>query len=173
MALNTFGGINLKRLIYLVVFLLLIGVIIPITGLADGSMMLNLEIVFQKKSCIYHQKKVISGFKDGSFKPNDVVTRAQAAIMIGRALDLDGTQRSTKFKDVPSSSVASGYIASAVEKGIISGFKDGSYKPGQPVTRGQMAIFLNRAFHLKMVLKTHLAMFALVWQHTKQYLTLH
>ena len=91
---------------------------------------------------------VISGFKDGSFKPSDYVTRAQAAIMIGRALNLDGTQRSTKFKDVPST-VASGYIASAVEKGIISGFKDGSYKPGQPVTRGQMAIFLDRAFTLK------------------------
>ena len=68
--------------------------------------------------------------------------------MIGRALDLNGNQRDTTFRDVTSNVTGSGYIAAAVEKGIISGFPDGTYKPYQPVTLGQMAIFLNRAFTL-------------------------
>jgi Leucine-rich repeat (LRR) protein len=92
---------------------------------------------------------IITGFPDGNFRPNETVTRAQAAIMIGRALELDGELRTTIFEDVGSSSKASGYIASATEKGIITGFTDGTFRPGDPVTRGQMAIFLSRAFELK------------------------
>ena len=41
--------------------------------------------------------------------------------MLGKALDLDGTQRTTSFKDVSAASKASGYIQSAVDKGIING----------------------------------------------------
>ena len=77
------------------------------------------------KFCILSSEEVISGFTDGTFRPNDTVTRAQAAIMIGRALGLDGEPRNTKFNDVTSTVTGSGYIASAVEKGIISGFTDG------------------------------------------------
>ncbi|WP_338449583.1 SpoIID/LytB domain-containing protein [Niallia oryzisoli] len=95
------------------------------------------------------EKNIITGFPDGNFGPEQTVTRAQAAIMIGRAAGLDGTQRDTIFADVPEASKASGYIASAVEKGIISGFPDKSFRPDEPVTRGQMAIFLAKAFELE------------------------
>ncbi|MGG3737523.1 S-layer homology domain-containing protein [Aeribacillus pallidus] len=94
-------------------------------------------------------KNIISGFPDGTFRPNTTVTRAQAAIMIGRALGLDGKQRDTKFEDVKSDLKASGYIDSAVKRGIILGFPDNTFRPDDPVTRGQMAIFLARAFNLK------------------------
>ncbi len=94
-------------------------------------------------------KNIITGFPDGHFGPEQTVTRAQAAIMIGRAVGLDGTQRRTIFADVPVSSKASGYIASAVERGIITGFPDKTYRPDEPVTREQMAIFLAKAFELE------------------------
>ena len=77
------------------------------------------------------------------------VTRQQAAIMIGRALELNEEPRNTKFSDVNAKATGSGYIASAVDKGIITGFPDNTYRPGEPVTRGQMAIFLDRAFQLE------------------------
>ncbi|MBT2643632.1 S-layer homology domain-containing protein [Bacillus sp. ISL-41] len=104
---------------------------------------------FQEEIKFLSDKNIITGFPDGTFRPSDTVTRAQAAIMIGRALGLEGTQRETTFKDVHQSQVASGFIASAVEKGIIAGFPDNSYRPNEPVTRGQMAIFIARAFDLK------------------------
>nr|WP_246439639.1 S-layer homology domain-containing protein [Bacillus benzoevorans] len=68
--------------------------------------------------------------------------------MLGRALNLSGEPRNTKFKDVTAYVTGSGYIAAAVEKGIISGYADGTYRPHDSVTRAQMAIFLNRAFTL-------------------------
>ncbi len=103
---------------------------------------------FYKEINYLTSKKIISGYADGSFKPNEAVTRGQAATMISRALGLNGTQRATTFKDVSKSNAASGHIQSAVDKGIIQGFSDGTFRPNQKVTRGQMAIFLVRAFNL-------------------------
>lgn len=94
------------------------------------------------------EKSIITGFPDETFRSDVTVTRAQAAIMIGKALKLDGKQRDTKFPDVKAYATASGYIDSAVEKGIISGFPDNTFRPDEPVNRGQMAIFLARAFKL-------------------------
>lgn len=82
----------------------------------------------------------------GYFYPNREVTRAEAATMLGRALGLNGTKRVTWFKDVDSGIFASGYIQSAAEKSVISGYQDGTFRPENPVTRGEMAILINRAF---------------------------
>ncbi|ADH98350.1 S-layer homology domain-containing protein [Salisediminibacterium selenitireducens] len=91
---------------------------------------------------------VISGYLNGNFGPDDTVTRAAAATMIGRALDLDGTQRHTDFPDVRDGNNASGYIQAAADLGIIQGFPDGTFRPNDRVTRGQMAIFIARAYNL-------------------------
>ena len=94
------------------------------------------------------EKKIIAGFEDNTFKPQQFVTRAQAATMIGRALGLNGTKVVTPFPDVASDSVASGYIKEAAKLGIIKGYEDGTFRPNTVVTRGQLAIFLTRAFNL-------------------------
>lgn len=94
-------------------------------------------------------KKIISGYTDGTFAPKKEVTRAEAAIFIGRLLNLDGTKRATKFKDVGKNSSASGYIASAVKEGIISGYPDGTFKPDALISRGDMAAIVDRTFDLQ------------------------
>lgn len=95
-------------------------------------------------------KKIISGYSNGSFQPKRNVTRGEAAIMIGRTLGLDGTKRNTKFKDVPKTYGASGYIAAATEKGIIGGYPDGTFQPNKSISRGDMAIILSRGFELQL-----------------------
>ncbi len=94
------------------------------------------------------EEGIISGYPDGTFKPDRTVTRGEAAIMIGRAFDLDGTQRNTKFKDVDATSKASGYIDASVKKGFISGYPDNTFRPGATISRGDMAIILSKAFDL-------------------------
>jgi hypothetical protein len=132
-----------KKFLGLIVFMgLLLSVIVPSVSEAKTAFKdVSSNQRFYDEISYLINDGVISGFKDGTFGPDRVVTRAQAAIMIGRALDLDGAQRSTHFKDVDSTQVASGYIASAVKEGIISGYPDKTYRSDQPVTRGQMAIF--------------------------------
>ncbi|MDX8343147.1 S-layer homology domain-containing protein [Rossellomorea sp. YZS02] len=95
------------------------------------------------------KKGVIQGFSDGEFKPGKVVKRQEAALMIGRALEYDGTSRNTIFSDVDKNNLGSGFIQSAYEKGVILGLEDGRFSPGQAVTRGDMANFISRAFKLE------------------------
>jgi N-acetylmuramoyl-L-alanine amidase len=89
--------------------------------------------------------QVVSG-DNGKFYPAREVTRAEAAAMIGRAINLTGTKQATKFTDVPLQNFASGYIQSAVDQGIITGYSDGTFRPYNSVTRGEMALLINRAF---------------------------
>lgn len=88
---------------------------------------------------------IIYGTSPDTFSPNRNVTRAEAAAMIGRMLSLNGEKRKTEFPDVGSGSFASGYIQGAANLGIISGYKDGSFKPEKSVKRGEMAIMIARA----------------------------
>src|SRR5690606_19213467 len=84
--------------------------------------------------------------EDGSLKPDKTVSRAEAAIMIGKLKGFNGTQSATKFKDVTKNLKASGYIAAAEKAGYISGYEDGTFKPNAAITRGDMAIILSRVF---------------------------
>jgi hypothetical protein len=93
-------------------------------------------------------KGVISGYEDGTIKPDKIVTRAEAAIMIGKLKNFNGTQAATTFKDVSISQKASGYIAEAAKAGYISGYPDGSFKPYAPITRGDMSTILDRVFNI-------------------------
>ena len=91
---------------------------------------------------------IIDGYPDGSFKPQENISRAEAAKMIAyfklgseaaEALEIPASQQ---FDDVPHSHWASKYIAWGVEEGIISGMGNGKYSPDDPVTAAQMAKLL-------------------------------
>ena len=84
---------------------------------------------------------IIQGDTSGNFNPDRTVTRAQAAAFPCRMLGIEESakvKKNTKFTDVPESYWASGYIAAIAEKGVISGYADGSFKPDNPVTYAQI-----------------------------------
>ena len=83
-----------------------------------------------------------------TFGVDQKVTREEVAVMVSKAVGLSGGKTKTPFKDVPSTSASSGYIKSAVDAGVLSGFTDGTFRPKQIVNRGEMAIFLAKAFKL-------------------------
>lgn len=83
---------------------------------------------------------VVSGYADGSFHPNDNVTRAQFAkmLVLGMGWQVQ-TPASPTFGDVPVSYWAYGFIETAAAHGVISGYADGTFHPAATVTRGQVA----------------------------------
>ncbi|MCT6924896.1 S-layer homology domain-containing protein [Metasolibacillus sp.] len=93
-----------------------------------------------------HARHIISGYEDGTFRPNETLTRAQVAKIIALALNLDTTNiTDPEFKDVSKGHSAYKYIAALANKGIITGF-EGEYKPNHPVTRAQAAKILSLAY---------------------------
>ena len=118
-------------------------------GSASSFSDLNEEHQFYEELMFLTGKGIIQGFPNGTFRADANITRGQAAIMLGRALELDGTQRKGSFRDVHEQDQASGFIESAVERGIIQGFPDGTYRADEPVKREQMALFLARAYDLE------------------------
>ena len=85
------------------------------------------------------EKKVISGFPDGSFKPKETLTRAQAAKILCVALagadKADAlTKTETGFADVPASHWAAKFVAYCADKGIVAGVGDGKFSPDAALT---------------------------------------
>jgi len=83
------------------------------------------------------KRGIISGFSDGTYHPNDSLTRAQAAVIMTKAAGLSSSAASSAFKDVPASHWAAGYIAAAERAGYLKGFGDGTFRPDQTLTRAQ------------------------------------
>lgn len=89
---------------------------------------------------------IINGYEDGTFKPGNFVTRAQAAKIIARTLNLDTSSvEDPQYKDVDKNSEYYPYIAALANAGVINGF-DGKFNPSGNVTRGQMSKIIARAF---------------------------
>lgn len=98
-----------------------------------------------------HEIGVMQGDTSGNFNPDRYVTRAQMAAVICRMLgeSEELPDSGTSFSDVPASYWASGYIAKAAELGIINGYKDGTFKPGNTVTYEQALAMVVRATGLE------------------------
>ncbi|WP_052124211.1 S-layer homology domain-containing protein [Ureibacillus manganicus] len=93
---------------------------------------------------------VLNGFPDGTFKAENSVTRADAAIFIANVLGLD-TKNVTDpgFKDVEKSDYYYGAVAALANNKIISGYGNGTYGVKDTLKRGEMAVILQKAFELE------------------------
>ena len=92
------------------------------------------------------EKGITTGYNDGTFRPNDSVTRAQFVTFLWRYEGKPATSGSIAgFTDA--ASIASPYqqaVAWAVEKGIATGYNDGSFRPNDTCTRWAVVLFMYR-----------------------------
>jgi len=89
---------------------------------------------------------VIDGYSDGTFKPDNNMTRAEFVSIIVKAFKLQ-TQDGKIFADT-NNHWAKSLIATAAANGIISGYSDSEFAPNDLVTREQMASMLVKAAHM-------------------------
>ena len=100
---------------------------------------------------------VISGYADGTFKPNVTLNRVQAAIMLQRALNLDTESvKDPGYQDVPKTYSFYDSIAAVSEAGIMKGKAGGTkFDPYAQLTRAEMAVILQRALKLPEATKNY------------------
>ena len=88
---------------------------------------------------------IIKGYEDGSFKPNDPISRAEFAAIAARFAP-DGDKTPASFFDV-TSHWAKDEISIAANHGWIKGYEDGSFKPDQKITRAETMTLVNRVLN--------------------------
>ena len=91
---------------------------------------------------------MISGYEDGTFRPNNSVTRAEFVIMMNNALGLTETGE-VSFSDVQPGNWFYNAVAIAVAAGYCSGYEDGTFKPSATITRAEAAVMIANAAGLE------------------------
>jgi hypothetical protein len=87
-----------------------------------------------------YNHQIISGYSDDTFRPGNNVTRAQLSKIVVTAEGWSiNTSGGPHFSDVPTSHGFYSYIETAYNHGIISGYADGTFRPGNSATRGQIS----------------------------------
>ncbi|NPV90806.1 MAG: hypothetical protein HPY50_08545 [Firmicutes bacterium] len=94
------------------------------------------------------QHGIIEGYPDGTIRPENEITRAEAAVLLVSALGLTDYQPQSMEKpyqdEIPD--WARKAILTAAEKGLMKGYPDGTFKPDQRITRAEMCAALMQAF---------------------------
>ncbi|WP_153732100.1 S-layer homology domain-containing protein [Sporosarcina obsidiansis] len=137
-----------KKLITLLTTLLLLFAVIPLPARAAIPLS-DIDEHWAKEEIMYlMERNIIGGYPDGTFKPNQPITRAQASSMLIKALKIPLVKNPTvQFKDVPKTSPYYPILATVNEKGILRG-DNGFMRPGEETSRAQMAAILRRAFDM-------------------------
>ncbi|MEC0093712.1 S-layer homology domain-containing protein [Paenibacillus macquariensis] len=90
---------------------------------------------------------VVKGYEDGSFRPNDSITRGEFASIIFRVFGLTGST-STNLSDGKGHWAEDAIIALS-SSGIISGYEDGTFKPDRQITRAEIISIISKLVVLK------------------------
>lgn len=96
---------------------------------------------------------IVTGFSDGNFYPNREVTRAEMAILIARAFEMEEVGYPT-FWDISSEMQSFESIRKVLAYGVAEGYTNGQFRPNEVLTRAHFSAFLSRAMNEEFRLKT-------------------
>jgi hypothetical protein len=123
-----------------------------VAGIAAPAMAAPADVVgtdFESAVDTLSALKVLEGYPDGTFKPNNTITRAEFAAVVVRALGYNAAATSafgtTTFGDVATGHWASGYINVASSLKVINGIGNGQFAPDAPVKFEEAVTMLVRA----------------------------
>ena len=108
---------------------------------ADEEPMLNINDHYQ----------YMVGYKDATFRPNNNMTREEAAVMFSRLMvrrPIKGHIYNHNFKDIANTRWSATAISYMNELGLIKGYPDGTFKPEKSITRAEFAAMATRFANL-------------------------
>ncbi len=82
---------------------------------------------------------IVGGYSDGTFRPDNFVTRGQLSKIVANAAGFSEPVSGQTFSDVPPSHPFYVYIERMARRGIIGGYSDGTFRPDNNATRGQIS----------------------------------
>lgn len=94
---------------------------------------------------------IVSGYEDGTFRPNQPITRAEFATMASKFDKLEKTGDQI-FPDIQDNHWAKDFVNSAYTKGWVSGYPDGTFRPQLNITRAEVVSIVNKMLERKIKL---------------------
>lgn len=92
----------------------------------------------------WQDKGLIKGYSDGTFKPNNSITRAEFIVLMNNAQGY-AENAAISFSDVAESDWYYGAVAKAVKAGYTKGYEDGTFQPNKTITRAEAAVMIANA----------------------------
>jgi len=131
-----------------------LGVIVvePVTTAAAGASFTDVKPTLDHYNPIMNLagRGIVKGYSDGTYRPDNKLTRGQASKILALALKLDTKNvKNPRFKDVDKTNGFYKYIAALENAGLISGFEDNTFKPNASMTRAHMAKAIDLGFKLE------------------------
>ncbi|MGL4619978.1 S-layer homology domain-containing protein [Chroococcidiopsis sp.] len=91
---------------------------------------------------------IVQGFPDGSFRPDEPVTRAQFAAIVSKAFGQQSNRNAIAFADVPEYYWAKDAIQTAYQTGFLAGYPNNTFLPEQNIPRVQVLVALANGLNL-------------------------
>ena len=108
---------------------------------------------------------IITGYPDGTFRPNAPITRAEFAAIAARFSDVAYSGKNT-FSDVPDTHWAARCITLAEHLGWVAGYPDGTFRPNKAITRAEAMTLINRVLE-RAVDEKHMLPNMVTWSDNK------
>lgn len=90
------------------------------------------------------QEGYVKGYPDSTFKPDNVVTRAEFVTMVNAAYQVPLNGTGNDFTDIQTTDWFASDVWSAVEKGYVNGYDDNTFKPNQYIKREEAACLIQK-----------------------------
>ena len=128
----------MKRFLSLVLTLVMVMSLVTVSAGAkdftDGD-----TITYDEAVAVISEIGVVDGYANGKFNPTNTLTRQAAAkiicnLILGPTTAAELHADTAPYRDVPANNEFAGYIAYCQKEGIISGYADGAFRPGNPLT---------------------------------------
>ena len=136
---------RLKNLVSKSVAVLIISTILFSFSLAFASYYEDVEDHWaEDRIDTWIEKDLASGYEDGTFRPDEEVTRAEFVAFVNRAFDISTKEESLDFEDVSEDDWYYDEIRKGVSKDILSGYPDGNFRPEDSIIRQEAASVMSR-----------------------------
>jgi len=134
-----------------VILFLALAVIISFTPLASAQVITSFKDVkghwAAEEINKWLQDELIKGYPDGTFRPDDPISRAEFVTLVNRAFNFTA-KVDLNFKDVKGKEWFAQDVAIAKGAGYFSGYEDGTFRPYNPIPREEAAVMIARVLNL-------------------------
>ncbi|WAA12134.1 S-layer homology domain-containing protein [Fervidibacillus halotolerans] len=104
---------------------------------------------FEEEMRLLIEMNILKGYGDGTYKPDEPITRAQFTALVVRLLELPETDEFPSFTDIKKDDWFRVEVATAEKYGLVKGYENGQFHPDYKISRQQMAVIMDRVIQYK------------------------